>query len=227
MAGGQVAESIGWGDTYGSSLAGQSLVIGDLAAGMYRLRHVFDPKGLLLETSEEDNESCRKVEIGDGANGRYVTDRGPCTALPVPRIDSISPVSQPQNTCRSVTIFGANLAPELRVSFTGGTGPLPSIKNTSFDVAGGYITGTVCVPRARKGKKGGGGGSRSRLDRGMSGPGGPAAGGPLGGMPGGMPALPPGLDPSALPGGTDDGPAPPRLDFSKPSNKPGKRRPGK
>ena len=53
--------SIGWGDTYGSSLAGQSLNINGLAAGMYRLRHVFDPKNLLLETREDDNESCRLI----------------------------------------------------------------------------------------------------------------------------------------------------------------------
>jgi hypothetical protein len=147
--------SVGWGDTYGASLSGQSIAIGDLAAGMYRLRHVFDPKTLLLETDENDNESCRKVEIGDGANGRFVADRGPCTAVPVPRIDSISPATQPQKTCRSVTIVGANLVPELRVSFAGGTGPLPNMTNTKFDVAGNFITGTVCVPAARKGKKGG------------------------------------------------------------------------
>jgi hypothetical protein len=147
--------SVGWGDTYGSNLAGQSLAIGDLAPGMYRLRHVFDPKGLLLETNESDNESCRRVEIGDGASGRYVADRGPCTAPPAPRIDSISPASTAQNTCVDVVISGANLVPELRVDFSGGTGPLPNIRNTKFDVAENYITGTVCVPRVRKGKKGG------------------------------------------------------------------------
>jgi hypothetical protein len=147
--------SVGWGDTYGSSLSGQSLNIADLAPGIYRLRHVFDPKGLLLETNESDNESCKRVEIGDGANGRYVADRGPCTALPAPRIDSISPASAAQNTCVNVIISGANLVPELRVALSGGTGPLPNIKNAEFDIAGNYITGTVCVPRTRKGRKGG------------------------------------------------------------------------
>jgi hypothetical protein len=147
--------SIGWGDTYGSSLAGQNLPIGDLAAGMYRLRHVFDPKSLLLETNETDNESCRRVEIGDGANGRYVADRGACTAPPAPRIDAISPNSAAQNSCVDVVISGANLAPEMRVAFSGGTGPLPNIKNTKFDIAGTSVTGRVCVPRVRNGKRGG------------------------------------------------------------------------
>lgn len=147
--------SVGWGDTYGSSLSGQNLPIGDLAPGMYRLRHVFDPKGLLLETNESDNESCRRVEIGDGANGRYVADRGPCTAPPAPRIDSISPATLAQNTCANVVISGANLVPELLISFAGGTGPLPNIKYTETDAAGNYITGRVCVPRTRRGKNGG------------------------------------------------------------------------
>ena len=73
--------SIGWGDTYGAYLDGQSFYIADLTPGIYRLRHVFDPKNMLLEKSDGDNESCKLVEIGDGANGRYVTDRGPATQL--------------------------------------------------------------------------------------------------------------------------------------------------
>lgn len=150
--------SVGWGDTYGSNLAGQNLAIADLAPGVYRLRHVFDPKDLLLETDEGNNESCRRIEIGDGANGRYVADRGPCAGSPAPRIDAISPASVRANACVNVIISGANLEPELRVSFSGGTGPLPNIRNTRFDIAGNFITGTVCVPAVRKGKKGGLGG---------------------------------------------------------------------
>jgi hypothetical protein len=51
--------------------AGQSAAVDGLAPGLYRLRHVFDPKNLLREKDETDNESCVLVEIGDGANGRY------------------------------------------------------------------------------------------------------------------------------------------------------------
>jgi hypothetical protein len=144
--------SVGWGDTYGSHLAGQSLFIGDLAAGMYRLRHVFDPKNLLVEKSDGDNESCRLVEIGDGSNGRYVADRGPCAAPPQPAIYSIFPTSAKQGACVAVTISGANLAPELQLFLSGGTGPLPAVKSTSFDAAGGFVTGTVCIPKAKGGR---------------------------------------------------------------------------
>lgn len=147
--------SVGWGDTYGANLSGQSLDIGNLAPGMYRLRHVFDPKNLIVESNENDNESCQRIEIGDGANGRYVVDRGACTAPPVPRIDSISPASMAQNTCANVTITGVNLVPELRISFSTGTGPLPTITNTKFDASGNTVTGRVCVAKVRKGKKGG------------------------------------------------------------------------
>ena len=143
--------SVGWGDTYHSSLSGQSIAIGDLAPGMYRLRHVFDPKSLLRETNEGDNESCRKIEIGDGGSGRFVADHGPCTAVPVPRIDSLSRATQLHNTCKSLTIFGANLVPELKVTFVGGTGPLPTMKKTTFVTAGTSIKGTVCVPKANHG----------------------------------------------------------------------------
>jgi len=145
--------SIGWGDTYGSSLAGQSLNINGLAAGMYRLRHVFDPKNLLLETREDDNESCRLIEIGDGANGRYVADRGACSTPPAPRFTSISPATARQGTCVQMTVFGSNLEPELRLSFSGGTGPLPNAKASKFDSAGNYMTTTVCVPKAKGGKR--------------------------------------------------------------------------
>jgi hypothetical protein len=48
-----------------------------------------------------------------------------------------------------VTITGTNLTPELQLSLSGGTGPLPGFNSTSFDVAGTYLTGTICVPKAK------------------------------------------------------------------------------
>ena len=145
--------SVGWGDTYGSSLAGQSFFIGDLAPGMYRLRQVFDPKTLITETVETDNESCRRIQIGDGINGRFVADSGACVTPPAPRIDSIVPASASQNTCVGMTIYGANLVPELRISFANGSGPVPNAKAIALDPAGNYITATVCIPQAKGGRK--------------------------------------------------------------------------
>jgi len=144
--------SIGWGDTYGAYLAGQSLYIADLTPGIYRLRHVFDPKNKLLEMSEGDNESCKLVEIGDGANGRYVADRGLCNTASTPQFSSLSPTSASQGTCVTMTLTGANLAPELKINLAGGTGPLPNVRSTRFDPAGGYVVMTVCVPKAKGGR---------------------------------------------------------------------------
>jgi hypothetical protein len=107
---------------------------------------------MLLEASDGDNESCKLVEIGDGANGRYVADRGLCNAAPTRQITSISPTSASHGTCVAMTFTGSNLAPELRISFTGGTGPLPSVRSTRFDPAGSYATLTVCVPKAKGGR---------------------------------------------------------------------------
>jgi len=144
--------SIGWGDTYGAYLAGQSLYIADLTPGIYRLRHVFDPKNKLLEMSDGDNESCKLVEIGDGANGRYVADRGLCNTASTPQFSSLSPTSASQGTCVTMTLTGANLAPELKINLAGGTGPLPNVRSTRFDPAGGYVVMTVCVPKAKGGR---------------------------------------------------------------------------
>jgi hypothetical protein len=144
--------SVGWGDTYGSHLAGQSLNISGLAAGMYRLRHVFDPKNQLLEKSDGDNQSCKLIEIGDGANGRYVADRGACMAQPSPLMTAITPRAASHGTCIDISITGSNLAPEFRLSVSGGTGPLPIVQATSFDVSGAYMTATICVPKAKGGR---------------------------------------------------------------------------
>ena len=124
--------SVGWGDTYGSHLPGQDLYIYDLPAGMYRLRHVFDPKNRIRESAEDDNESCVLVEIGDGSNGRYVADRGPCNAPATPQLFDIQPGSAPHGTCLPVTITGDNILPEMQVDFTGGTGPLPAVSGVTF-----------------------------------------------------------------------------------------------
>jgi hypothetical protein len=145
--------SVGWGDTYGSHLVGQSLYISGLADGMYRLRNVFDPNNRLLEIQDADNESCRHIELGSGSNGRYVADRGPCEAPPAGTVSSVTPASAAQNTCVAMTIYGANLVPEHRLSFTGGTGPLPSAKTLRLDPAGNYLQATVCVPRAKGGRR--------------------------------------------------------------------------
>jgi len=148
--------SVGWGDTYGSHLPGQSLVIDDLPEGTYRLRHIFDPKNLIAETREDDNESCKLIEIIDSPNGRYVADGGLCNPPPLedqPQISVVFPSSASQNSCVPVTITGTNIAPELLLVLSNGTGPLPKVENVTFDLAGEYIDATICFPKAKEEEK--------------------------------------------------------------------------
>jgi lysyl oxidase len=55
--GGKQGLSIGWGDTYGNSLTGQSIDITNLPDGDYNLRIEVDPKQNIIETDETDNVS--------------------------------------------------------------------------------------------------------------------------------------------------------------------------
>jgi hypothetical protein len=55
--------SIGWADTYGYWLAGQSIDITGLPNGDYRLKIVIDPENNILESNDEDNTSFRYIRI--------------------------------------------------------------------------------------------------------------------------------------------------------------------
>jgi hypothetical protein len=149
--------SVGWGDTYGSHLAGQEMYIADLPAGMYRLRHSFDPKNRVAEKADDDNESCVLVEIGDGSNGRYVANRGPCVTPPTPEIFAIQPDTAPHNSCLQVIVSGDHLVPEMQLSFAGGTGPLPQAAAVVYNQEAGstitHIDSTVCISKAAGGSK--------------------------------------------------------------------------
>src|SRR5262245_12157607 len=55
--------SVGWGDTYGSNLAGQSIDLTGLPDGDYKLIIEADPKKRLLEINNSDNASCVLLRI--------------------------------------------------------------------------------------------------------------------------------------------------------------------
>ena len=116
----------------------------------------FDPKNLIAETREDDNESCKLIEIIDSPYGRYVADGGLCDPPPLedqPQISVVFPSSASQNSCVPVTITGRNIAPELLLVLSSGTGPFPKVENATFDLAGEYIDATICLPKAKGGKK--------------------------------------------------------------------------
>jgi len=59
--------SVGWGDTYGSQLAGQELDITGLPDGVYDLRIQIDPKKRIVETADSDNESSVQIRLQNGS----------------------------------------------------------------------------------------------------------------------------------------------------------------
>ncbi len=63
--------SVGWGDKYGSHLAGQSIDITGLPNGEYNLNIVIDPKGRIFESNDRDNVSNLRIFL----NGQTVTVR--------------------------------------------------------------------------------------------------------------------------------------------------------
>ena len=55
--------SVGWGDTYGYRLAGQSIDVTGLPDGTYRLRIIVDPNTRLIESNDADNISEVRVQL--------------------------------------------------------------------------------------------------------------------------------------------------------------------
>jgi hypothetical protein len=78
--------SVGWGDTYGASLAFQWIDLYDSSTGTnwpngyYNLRLVADPSNWFREQNESDNTTCIKIRIGKNGSlrGNSVTNVGSC-----------------------------------------------------------------------------------------------------------------------------------------------------
>jgi hypothetical protein len=59
--------SVGWADTYGASLEGQSLSLSGVPAGSYCLASTADPLNRLVETSDADNANGVVVNVTTGS----------------------------------------------------------------------------------------------------------------------------------------------------------------
>lgn len=119
--------SIGWGDRYGPTLAGQSFDITTSPDGDYDLIVNVDPDDRLLEASESDNVSCVRLHIS--VSNRTVQPLGACSNV---TILSISPNRTSPGTSVDVTITGSGFAPGMAVGFENGTGPAPVARNVTF-----------------------------------------------------------------------------------------------
>ena len=136
--------SVGWGDTYGASLAGQEIDFTDNADGIYQLKIIIDPNKNIVESDENDNESCALLSITKPSTVRVLDSSGSCST-----VVSITPNTAARGTTLSVTITGYGFTPGMTVTFEGGTGPRPVASNVQLISATDsldMITATVTVP---------------------------------------------------------------------------------
>jgi len=118
--------SVGWGDTYGAHLPGQSIDLTGFADGLYELTITVDPLDLLTETSDSDNSACGLVQISVATH--TVQSVGPCGSTtpgdPV-TITSLTPSSGWIGTSFQAEIIGTNFTTGIAVGFENGSGPAP------------------------------------------------------------------------------------------------------
>lgn len=135
--------SVGWGDTYGSQLAGQSIDLTGLPDGDYKLIIEADPKKRLLEINDSDNASCVLLRISNLSLD--ILDSTGCSSTgSTVGVSSITPNAAPQGSITPVTITGSNFAAGMGVSFENGSGARPEASNVTV-VDSTTITATVTV----------------------------------------------------------------------------------
>jgi Lysyl oxidase len=140
--------SVGWGDTYGRTLAGQSIDFTANPSGDYTLMIEIDPKKRLLESDDGDNTSCALLRINVTTLTVQVLGSG-CDTV----VDAIQPNAIRPGAGVDVTITGAGFAAGMGVSFENGSGPRPTASNVVIHDAN-TLTARVTV------KKGGARGTR-------------------------------------------------------------------
>jgi len=144
--------SVGWADTYGYHLTGQSINFTGNPSGDYCLTIQIDPKGRLFETNDNDNVAQSLLHIDAERSAITVLDSTGCT--PVGGgvvVTSITPSTGRAGSTVEVIIEGSGFAPGMTVSFEGGSGPPPQAKKVVV-VAPDRIEATVTVKKGKPGK---------------------------------------------------------------------------
>jgi hypothetical protein len=140
--------SIGWGDIYVSSLAGQELDFTGNPDGIYQLKIEVDPKKLLLESNENDNVSCVLLSITSPSTVKVLDSSGACGV-----VQSISPNTAAMGSTVNVVITGFGFTSGTTISFEGGSGPRPIASNVQLvqdtDTLD-TLTATITVPAKKQ-----------------------------------------------------------------------------
>jgi hypothetical protein len=120
--------SVGWGDTYGAYLAGQSIDLTGLPDGVYELTVEFDPANQLHESSDSDNSACSLLDIS--VTNLTVQNVGACgSSGGTLSITKIEPTAIYAGTTIEVTVTGTNFYPGIAVGFENGSKPSPVASN--------------------------------------------------------------------------------------------------
>jgi len=149
--------SVGWGDTYGSYLAGQYIDVNGLPDGRYNLIIEVDPQTHLLEVTNSDNVSCVLLDLSVSTSSVTVVDSTGCGSFtpppPPPPSTTVQVISLSPNSIspgsRDVTITGAGfLQPTgtMNVSFANGSGQTPVASNLRV-TDDNHLTVTVTVKK--------------------------------------------------------------------------------
>jgi len=145
--------SVGWADTYGYTLTGQSVDFTGNPSGDYCLTIQIDPKGRLFETDESDNLASSLLRIDAERSTITVLDGSSCNAPGGGvTVAGISPASAKVGTTVPVSITGSGFAAGMGVSFEGGSGPPPQAKNVVVSLDGTTLQATVTVKKGKPGK---------------------------------------------------------------------------
>jgi hypothetical protein len=139
--------SVGWADTYGYQLEGQSIDITGNPSGDYCLAIQIDPDQHLLETTDSDNIASSLVRINVEQSTVTVVDPTGCGVVVV---DDIVPNSGNVGSTVPVTITGSGFTAGMSVSFENGSGPAPTAKNVAVSANGTTITATVTIKKGGK-----------------------------------------------------------------------------
>ena len=144
--------SVGWGDTYGAHLAGQSINIDGAPDGVYDLIIEVDPKKRIIEINDDDNTSCVRISI----TSFTVTTLGSCATSGggggQVTIASISPTSARAGSVTAVTILGTGFTSGISVGFEDGSGPRPTVSGVAVNADGTTITANVTIKNGKPGR---------------------------------------------------------------------------
>jgi len=142
--------SVGWGDTYGYNLDGQSFDFTNNPTGVYLVTIEVNPvladgTRHLIESNYTDNIACTLVRINREAFSVQVLDTTCNPTYGTVTVSSISDNQLRQGSQTTVTINGSGFGNGIDVHFSNGSGKVPVVSNVQV-VDALTIEATVTVP---------------------------------------------------------------------------------